>query len=371
MHKRTVFLILVFGVVLCACGGKKDRANESEGIEVSQQSVEAFAKQIEQSVLSEKADFLNNSFDKEHIKTLIRDNSIVSSSLDADFGKQYFDDCFYTGTEMVRLVEAGGDYKFVKYYFDEKDSTHHIVMRSYVDFMINFYDYIVDSCGGKLVIKDGFIYNTGCKLSDNVRENVLLNALYLTNPEGTPKLLADIRESMNQKHFKEAEKKLQEHKSELEEYNIYHQFMIINWHENLSKKDFADSVKNLAGNNIDKRYKLIHLLSFYTNEGMVAEAEEITNKLIEYTGDDPIYLLLFGKANFIAKKFQDALYCYETSSEFLPEIWDLWFGKLECYNALGEKEKYINTLESGKSNYNMSTEELNALTKKHFPKMEK
>lgn len=371
MDRKTTFLILVLGVVLCACGGKKDKADEIEGIEVSQSSVEAFAKQIEQSVLEEKADFLNNSFDKEHIRSLICDNSIVSSSLDANFGKQYFDDCFYTGTEMVRLVEAGGDYKFLKYYFDETDSSHHIIMRSYMDFTVNFYDYIVDSSKGKLVIKDGFIYNTGSRLSDNVRENVLLNALYLTNPEGTPKVLSEVRELMNQKQSKKALRKLEEHRAELQETNIYWQLLIANWHAVLSGKEFTDSVKSLANQNLDDRYLLIHLLSYYTNEGLVSETEESINRLIEYTGDDPIYLFLFGKANFIAKNFQDASYCYETSSEFLPAIWDLWFGKLECYNALGEQEKYTNTLESGKSNYNMSEEELKALTKKHFPKMEK
>jgi hypothetical protein len=72
-------------------------------------------------------------FDKEYLKTKLQDNSIAFSSLDASFGKYYFERYFQKiGIAAVSAVDNGGDFKFVHYYV--KDKEHHIVMRTYEDF---------------------------------------------------------------------------------------------------------------------------------------------------------------------------------------------------------------------------------------------
>ena len=46
----------------------------------------------------------------------------------------------------------------------------------------------------------------------------------------------------------------------------------------------------------------------------------------------------------------------------MPLIWDLWFGKLECYIQLKMEKEFKETLALGKELYGMTEEELQTLT---------
>lgn len=363
--------IIIIAFLIGSCTNKKNEESELAPIELNENAVTIFGTQLEQSVLNGNPDVLNNAFDKAYLKSVIRDNSIVSSSLDADFGQEFFESNFHIGNEMVGLVDNGGDYKFLRYYFNEDDQSHHIVLRSYNDFILNFYDYTIDTANNQIVIKDGFIYNSGCKFSDNIRENILLNAMNKTNPEGITQTLSQVKMFTQEGKNKEALYILREQAAQLKDLSCYWQLYIANLYPTCRKESFIDSLENMGRKGVDHRMLLLHKLMFSLNEGMVEIAENTINELIEQAGDDPILLMMFGKANFYAKNYKDALICYETSEQYLPPLWDLWFGKLECLNALNDKENYTTCLKSAINNYKMSEEELQELTKKHFPKMAK
>ena len=112
---------------------------------------------------------------------------------------------------------------------------------------------------------------------------------------------------------------------------------------------------------------LLHLLMFNLNEGLMEANDETISQLIELTGDDPIYLLLFGKTNYYAQQYEAALMCYETAAQYLPPLWDLWYSQLECYYKLHDTEHFNQCLSSAKTSYGMTDDELTALQKKHFP----
>lgn len=352
------FKLIVIACFLLILGACKSKAPVEEGIILDETSVSAFALQIEQSVLNGNPDIYNQTFDKAYLKSIIRDNSIVNSSLDADFGQEFFESNFHAGDEAVALVDNGGDFKFVRYYLNEEDSSHHIVFRTYNDFILNFFDYTVDTLGDNLVIKDGFIYNTGCDFSDNIRENILLNVLYKTNPEGVTSILSQIKDLSDQGKSKEALQLLKEHETELQDLSYYWQLYIANLYKTCPKTQYIDSLNALSNKGLDQRVLLLHQLMFDLNEGMTEDCENTINQLIEFTGDDPIYLLIFGKANFYAKNYEIALGCYETANQYLPPLWDLWYGQLECFHALHDTEGFNRCLETAKENYGMSDEEL-------------
>ena len=249
---------------------------------------------------------------------------------------------------------------------DGKDSSHHIVFRTYNDFILNFIDYKVDTLGGLLAIKDGFIYNTGRQFSDIIRENVLLNMLYKTNPEGTTSTLKHIKELGDEGKYKEAMRQLHQHEAELNELSYFWQLYIANLYQTCPKAQYIDSLNQLKVKGLDQRMLLLHQLMFYLNEGMTEYCGGTINELIEYAGDDPIFLLIFGKTNFYAKQYDTALGCYETAAEFLPPLWDLWFSKLECYHAMNDSEHFDLCLEEGKKNYGMTDEQLSAIKERHF-----
>ena len=362
--KSVKYLCIICILLLCA-GACKTKAPVEEGIILDEDNVSAFALQIEQSVLNGNPDVYNKAFDKQYLKSVIRDNSIVNSSLDADFGQDFFESNFHAGDEAVALVDNGGDFKFVRYYLNAADSSHHIVFRTYNDFILNFYDYEVDTLGGNIVIKDGFIYNTGNLLSDNIRENILLNVLYKTNPEGITSMLSQIKELSDQGKNKEALQLLNEHETELRDLSYYWQMYIANLYKTCPKTQYIDSLNALKNKGLDQRMLLLHQLMFYLNEGMTESCEGTINELIEYAGDDPIFLLIFGKANYYAKNYETALGCYETANQYLPPLWDLWYGQLECFHALNDTDGFCRCLETAKQNYGMTDEEL-AEIKRNF-----
>lgn len=360
--KPFLFICIVLLTAACTTHDKE----QETAIIADEESVTDFALQIEQSVLDGNATVYNDAFDKEYLKSIIRDNSIVNSSLDADFGQEYFESNFHLGDEAIQLVDNGGDFRFVRYYLDTEDSTHHIVFRSYNDFTPNFFDYIIDTAKGQLAIKDGFIYNTGSQFSDIIRENVLLNVLYKTNPEGITSTLSTIRELGGTGKHKEALQLLRQHETELSGLSYYWQLYIANLYQTYPKEHYIDSLKQLETKGLDQRMSLLHQMLFYLNEGMAEANDSTINQLIEYAGDDPIFLLIFGKTNYYAKSYETALGCYETAEQYLPPLWDLWFGKLECYYAMNDQEHFDQCLETAKKNYGMTDEELSALKKKHF-----
>ncbi|MCQ2272768.1 MAG: hypothetical protein MJZ72_08305 [Bacteroidales bacterium] len=355
--KKIYLLLLVLITCLLSCNRKNDD-HEISTIILDENSVTAFAEHIEQSLLNGDPELLNKAFDRDYLKSIIRDNSIVNSSLDADFGQEYFDDNFHLGNELCQYIDNGGDVKFVRYYIDNENNAYHIVFRSYHDFILNFYDFQVDTLQDEIVIKDGFVYNTACLFSDNIRENVLLNVLYRTNPEGVTKVLGDLKMLTDEGKAKEAMIELKAHKEELKNLSVYWQFYIVNLFKTSDKYNFIEELDSLRNQGVDERMLLLHKLMFQLNEGRVEANESTINELINHTGDDPIYLLFFGKTLSNAHRYEEAATCYETASEYLPPLWDLWHGTLECYHHLGEKEKFEECLAKGKDNYGMSDDEL-------------
>lgn len=361
--KIKFFILFILIISLLSCNHKKDD-NEIATLILNENSVSEFGKHIEQSLINGDPKVLNNAFDREYLKSMIRDNSIVNSSLDADFGQEYFDDNFHLGDEMCQCVDQGGDVKFVRYYVDNKDDTYHIVFRSYRDFILNFYDFQLDTLKGEIVIKDGFVYNTGCLFSDNIRENILLNVLYRTNPDGVTKVLAEVKQLTSDGKSKEAMATLKEHREEMKELSVYWQFYIANLFKISNKDTFISDLDSLGKKGVDERMLLLHKLMFQLNEGRVEANENTINELINHTGDDPVYLLFFGKTLSNAHRYEEAVTCYETAGEYLPPLWDLWYSTLECYHRLGEKEKFEQCLAKGKENYGMSEAELKEIKEK-------
>lgn len=367
MRKTVLFTFIVFGILpsfLVACKEKKSTLSEEKNIELNEESVSAFGVQIENSVMAFNPDFFNRAFDKAYIRNVISDNSIVYSSLDTDFGQAYFESNFKMGNDAMEVVENGGDFKFVRYY--EKEGESHIIMRTYRDYTIVIDDYIVDTSGSALKIKDGFNYNLSTDFSNQVRYNVFFNVMNRTHPEGDTRLLLTVRSLLTDGNAREARRLLEENKTALESYPYYLQYYIQSVYET-DKDHYIRLLGQLEEEGFDHRSVLLHMLLFYVHQGMPSEAEKVIDELITYTGDDPIYLFMFGVANFNAGQYETALYCYENAASGMPMIWDIWYGKLECLAKMERSTEFRETLNEGEKAYNMSPYELEELAKRNFP----
>jgi tetratricopeptide (TPR) repeat protein len=359
-------LFILILLMFFSCNSKNKEKQTSDKVVPDSVTVTVFARQIQSSVNDCDPDFYNNAFDKAYIKNLISQNSIVYSSMDIDFGKKFFENNFKIGDFSVSVVEKGGDFRFVRYY--KKEGQHHVVFRTYQDYGMTIDDFVVDTVKGQLKIKDGFIYNLSTSFSNNVCYNVLFEVMNKTNPESATKNILDANTLLKNGKSKEAKLLLLKNKELLKEYPYYRQLYIQSIYES-DKPHFVANLEQLRTDGFDERSVMLHKLLFYSNSGMVAETEKTINQLIEETGDDPIYLIFFGKANFYAGNYSDALFCYNEAEKGMPLIWDLWYGKLECYAKSGDKPNFDKTLKLAESVYKMKTDEINQFVKTDFPEM--
>lgn len=359
LGKSAIILMVVtfIGLLNLSCRQSKETETH-DTIELNEANISAFATSIVKAVHQGDASQLNNAIDKDYIKSLVTENSIVYSGFDVEGGEAYFEKCLHLGNQAVQTVNNGGDFTFVKYY--TLDNEHHVIFRSYDNFALNFWDFEVDTVGGELRLHDGFLYNAGCLLSKSVQYGMLYNLMLQTNPDSEVQWLQKAEEqTINGKHA-EALRILTEHRTGLEEYPIYWQLFIANLYKTAPSR-FIQELNALEESGLNQRYLLLHRLLYYTNNGQVAETEQTIDQLIPHTGDDPIYLLFYGKAAMLSGKYADALTVLQTAEEVLPLLWDLWYAELQCYKHLNDTAGYKKCLSKGKEAYGMSDSELKNL----------
>lgn len=354
MNRTKYIFIILLCLTLVGCKNRKKAEEAVESVALTEQSVRGFAQNIAQGIVHGNADALNKVIDQANVKRLVGENSIVYSGFDVEGGQKYFENGLHIGEAAVGAVNNGGDFAFSRYYC--QDNIHHIVFRSYDNFIVNFYDFTVDTVQGKLMIQDGFIYNAGCQLSKNIQGGMLYNLMLQTNPDSDVQWLAKAEEMTKQGQSGKALSILNEHKDALKEYPVFYQLYIANLYQN-NTANFISKLDEMQ-NELDERYILLHKLLFFINTGKVNDAENTINALIPHTGDDPIFLFLFGYTKLKSKDFQSALDCFKMVEKSMPLVWDLWQCELQCYKALNDKNGLEQCLQRGKGAYGLSDEEL-------------
>ena len=359
-------VLLIFSVaVLAACKNKAEKPETEESVALNQESVVSLAKQIVYAVNRGDNEFFNMAFNKDYIKTKISDNSLVFSSLDTDFGKEFFEYCFHQGDFAVGAVNNGGDFNFLKYY--EEDGEHHVIFRTYQNYGVKIEDFIVDTIGGELKIIDGFSYNMSATFSDQVKYSVLLNVLQKTDASDVTHIFTESDNLIKEKKYDEAFALLDKNAELLGEYPYFTQSYL----QTAFMAKPLKFIEFLDGQQLDERTILIHKLLYYTNGGYLKESEEIINRLIDYTGDDPIYLFMYARANVIAKKYNDALVCLENLGNALPPLWDVTLTALTCYEKTANDSLFVETMLSAKDIYGMTDDEILEFASADFPSMVK
>lgn len=361
----SIFLIIGLLSFSCKKGGKSD----SEKVTLDSLHITEFAQNIEKNVINGDTIFYVKAFDKKGLKLKLQENSIAFSSLDANFGQFYFDNYFDRISDAaVEAVANGGDFKFVKYY--KKGEEHHIVMRTYQDYTVSFFDWIVGIVDNEIKIKEGFIYNQSSTLSNDLIYYLHYHVMEITNPDGATPNLVKANGLLMAGKEREALKLLQKNKSQLKQYPTYWQIYIGALYES-DNKNFIANLDALKKEGIDDRTIYLHKLLYYSSNGNSKATEQIIGKMIDLTGDDPVYLFLYGKSLSIEEDFKNALICYQNLEKAMPLLWDIWCEKLGCYYQLGDTEAFKKYALQGVSNFGMSESELLDFIQLHFPAMKK
>ena len=363
---KTLILLLLTVVLLASCKKKQesDTAADSTLI-LNEQLATDFAQQIEQSVLNEAPDFYNDAFDKKRIREVISAaNSIVASAFDTQFGRTAFDNNFRNGDFAVNEVLDGGDFRFLRYY--EKDGEHHVIFRTYNDFGLQISDCILGiSEANEVTIKNAYLYNLSSTFSNMVLHDMLYCTMMNTEPDETARALNTAEELFNDGKYKQLLQHLQTNKELIKDYPYYSFFYIQALNE--LQTDFVANLEKMKEDGLDDRCILVHELIYYTHAGKADALEPVIQQLIDYTGEDPIYWVFYGKALYNSGDYTGALKAYNNAEQAMPTIWDIWTGKLDCYYRLHDKEAIKECLSHAEELFGMSEVEVKEFAKKKYP----
>ncbi|HPB58315.1 MAG TPA: hypothetical protein PK471_07070 [Bacteroidales bacterium] len=338
-------------------------------VELDSLHVVSFAQDIEAAVINGDTSYYGNAFDQDLLRSQLIENTIAFSSLDTPFGKYYFDRFFQRkGISAVQSIQNGGDFKFVHYYV--KEGKHHIVMRTYDDYTLQFDDWVVDLKDEQLKIVDGFSYTTSATLIRDLTYYLQFHALEITNPKGVTPILVKANSLLKAGNEKKALALLEKNKEQLKRYPSYWQIYLGALYESQPDK-YIERLNEIEADQFDERSINLHKLLYFANNGMSDSTKKQIEALIPETGDDPLYLFLYGKALSMEGEYQNALVCFENIEKATPLLWDIWCERLELYSQLGDSNGFNEWAKKGTLAFNMTEDEVVEFVKLHFPGMAK
>lgn len=326
-------------------------------------AVKEYAQMLEQSVLQERptVEIFGNAFDTVAIKAKIAGNSIAASALDLDYGKDIFEGNLNYGDRAVAVVESGGDFRLDTCY--QEDGQFHAVFRIYDTLGgVEFDDFTIgQNAAGELKIQDCFIYNLSCWLSEKMESEIVYNAMRnMESLDSAANLMGRVILLHNIGDFSAMLRLLKENPDLAETYPAFNMYYLIGLRH--ASKNYIADLEWLAERGADKRFLLVHAMSYYASTGQCEKSFETMSQLMSDTGDDPIYWVLFGKSLSEAGQFADALNALQNAKVGLGHtLWDIWICELNCYRGLADEDAFRACLATGKELFGLSDEELTQL----------
>jgi tetratricopeptide (TPR) repeat protein len=355
MKKIILLTICALCITIIGVSCKKKQSSESTDTLTEQQKKEAiatFIKEAEKSVHDGKADFLNHAVDTVALKA-----AVAAKCTDIEAGGNFFsDNCTY-GDYLCAIEETGGSFRFDTIYV--QNGKYHVVLRTYNSAgNIQFEDLQLGFNHGKIVIEDAFLYSITANLSDKIASEIMLK-IYATNDNPTDdarNMVAAIA-LCESGAYEQMWQLMNTQKNRLQQqFTDFYKFYTIGLHE--CSTNFTGDLEALRNDGADERFILYHQLCHAIRIGDAEAAMQHISKLIDYTGDDPIYWVLYAKALTNAKQYKEALAAYNTAKQGMDYIWDIWTGELTCYKRLRDTETFNSCLQAGKFLYGLSNDEI-------------
>ncbi|MBQ4355455.1 MAG: hypothetical protein II757_02225 [Bacteroidales bacterium] len=367
MKKTTIYILAVLLLGFAAgCKRDADKRSATQQMTAAEKisAVKKFAQQMTDTIMAGDPAPLNDAIDTVALKQRV---TAIGAALEIGAGMEIFHGNSRYGDYLLDIVENGGDFRFDTCYL--RGDTAHLVLRTYdEDGSIQFDDLQLGFRDGQPVIQDAYIYSLAADLSRKIASETTINAFMTTdNPTEAAKNMVTVSALCKQGQYAQMWQLLNDQKSDLQQFTDYYRFYTIGMYE--CSKDFLTDLEQLRADGLDERFVLYHKLCYQIGEGQADGVYATILQLMNYTGDDPIYWLLYGKTLAVARRYNDALIAYNTAKQGMDYIWDIWTGELECYAHLGDAATFHSCLSAGKHLYGMTDGELTDFTRRHFPSM--
>ena len=368
MYKKFTLIltcILCFSLLAVSC--KKKVQTEKKVTIITEEekpsALKDFIQKVETSIHDGDATFLNNAVDIDALQMVVSDRGNSSALTTQDGINILHDNCNF-GDYLCDIEESGGSFRFDTTYV--KDGQHHAVLRTY-DSTGNcqFRDLLIGFKNGKVLIEDAFLYSINSNLSDVIVSETMLN-FFITNEKPTEEarnMIAVIASCANGNYDAMWQILNAQKQGLIMQFpSSFYQFYTIGMYE--CATDFQGTLESLRTDGADKRFIQYHNLCYAIRNDDAEATLQCISELINHTGHDPIYNVLYAKVLTNLGRYQDALEAYQQAELDMECIWDIWKGKLLCYKKLGDTEGFNNCLQAGKSLYFLTEEEIEEEAKK-------
>lgn len=326
MKKLLYYAIIAWGIIsFTACNNK----------DLSDEAYIAFAKNLEQSVLTGNTAALSNVFDVDAFTGAVTTDMMLSED-QLTAAKEYISQNWNPAQLKTDNVNYGADFRFIKFYRNNEGQPI-AVFRTYFNGSITIENFELFHQKDEIKVKDAFAVISGIKWSDDFRQQVY-NQLKIRNEEvENINRLIMVNYALNEEDFTMADSIL---------YFTLPQMRNVPYARTLElnmacmRSDY-DEVQALAQAYMKDFPHLESTATFYLMQsaqanGLVDETNKHIHTLIQLLGDDPIYYVYSAWGYQNAEAFDYALQSLDSAIAYLPGIFDIYMNKMDIYYLMGE-----------------------------------
>jgi len=291
-----------------------------------------FASQIEASIKNGNPSYFNHCFNTKMLLNNLIGMDEFRPYVDIAIGfTGVIEREFDPGSLLTGVIDAGGSFMFIRAYQEAGESK--ILFRLLSAEGISYHEYMADTCNGRIMINDGYIFNTGQTISEMFEHAYVdyISELYelpLSNS-------ATIRKSMNDGNYRKAYHKwvsLPENVRLSESY----QLLGIQIAEHLSSKKYFKVYVEYQNYFPEEPGKYLIPLNGLLQHGYEQGAIPNIDKLEAYIQSDPFLYLVRAKIYASTGDLSNAKYNLCKLIEEMPQYENGYFSLLDLY--LNEKD---------------------------------
>jgi tetratricopeptide (TPR) repeat protein len=178
MKNSNLTVILSFTILsLFSCSEQKKEEKQAkkevEKLELNEKTCVNFAKNLHQSFVTGDSNFIQQYIILDSLKSTVFTKYNLENNPLNNIAWSLVSKKLGIGADFRDAIDNDGQIRFISYYKDSIDLSHHIILRSFFPPMgVNFYDFELSSHNNGLQIVDVYDYSTPGELSDILGEEM-------------------------------------------------------------------------------------------------------------------------------------------------------------------------------------------------------
>ncbi|MDT7831621.1 hypothetical protein RQM59_04475 [Flavobacteriaceae bacterium S356] len=352
---------------------------QSQNIKQDLSELENIGYVIDSTLYSGDDSFFNKKFDT---SALIKRMNLPEHKSLSQYNEGFergFKSSFKFGKLLLREIENGASYDFIRAYEDSR-SRLHLLFRLFSDEGLNYHDFLVVKENGKVKLVDAFVYTTGENLSESLKamydlarmnEGGIISKLFKRDDYLTDLVkLKEVRALKAQGKFKESYdlfKSLGEKSKKTKVFRLLKISVTSNLDENLYKKSIREYLQAFPNN---PSVYLVSIDGHILNK-KYDEALKMVDKLNDLLQGDDFLNYLRGNIFYAKKDYKMATSYFVTMTNDFEHFFDPYDSLLTIYIETNQYDKAVEILSIMMDSFKVVKKELKSSVSEYFSEFSK